>query len=70
MKSKIMALATHPSMLRLVGRYLDGLPILYRINLIKSDNAALEDGSSQFHHLDPEEFRQLKVFLLVSDVDD
>lgn len=70
MASKIMALAKHPSVLRFVGKYLDGLPILYRINLIKSENIDIEDNSSQFHHLDPEGIRQVKIFLLVSDVDD
>lgn len=68
--SKIMALARHPAVLRLVGRYLGGLPILYRINLLDSANEAIQPDSSQFFHIDPEDFRQLKVFLLASDVDE
>ena len=67
--SKVMALARHPAVLRLVGAYLEGLPILYRINLLDSANEALQPDSSQFFHLDPEDFRQLKIFLLVEDVD-
>ena len=67
--SKIMALARHPAVLRLIGRYLDGLPILYRINLLDSANEAIQPDSSQFFHVDPEDFRQLKIFLLVEDVD-
>jgi hypothetical protein len=70
MGSKIMQLGRHPAVLRLIGRYLEGLPILYRINLLESSNEALEDGSSQFFHIDPEDFRQLKIFLLVDDVDE
>lgn len=68
--SAIMALGVEPSMLRLAGRYLEGLPILYRINLLESANDHLEDASSQFFHLDPEDFRQVKVFLLVEEVDE
>ena len=68
--SDIMALGLEPSMLRLAGRYLEGLPILYRINLLESANDHLEDASSQFFHLDPEDFRQVKVFLLVEEVDE
>ena len=67
--SQIMALARHPALLRLIGRYLEGLPILYRINLLDSANEALQADSSQFFHVDPEDFRQLKVFMLVEDVD-
>jgi hypothetical protein len=68
MDSAVMRLGRHPAVLRLVGRYLEGLPILYRINLLESSNEALEDGSSQFFHIDPEDFRQVKIFLLVEDV--
>ena len=67
--SRIMALARHPALLKLIGRYLEGLPILYRINLLDSANEALQPDSSQFFHVDPEDFRQLKVFMLVEDVD-
>jgi hypothetical protein len=67
--SRVLALARHPAVLRLIGRYLDGLPILYRINLLDSANEALQPDSSQFFHVDPEDFRQLKIFLLVEDVD-
>jgi hypothetical protein len=67
--SRIMALARHPAVLRLIGRYLDGLPILYRINLLDSANEELQPDSSQFFHVDPEDFRQLKIFLLVEAVD-
>jgi len=66
--SRIMALARHPALLKLIGRYLEGLPILYRINLLDSANEALQPESSQFFHVDPEDFRQLKVFVLVEDV--
>ena len=68
--SDIMALGLEPSVLRLAGRYLEGLPILYRINLLESSNDHLEDASSQFFHLDPEDFRQVKIFMLVEDVDE
>lgn len=67
--SRIMVFGRHPATLRLVGRYLEGLPILYRINLLDSANDVLQEGSSQFFHIDPEDFRQLKIFLLVDDVD-
>ena len=67
--SRIMALARHPAVLRLIGRYLGGLPILYRINLLDSANEEIQPESSQFFHVDPEDFRQLKIFLLVEDVD-
>ena len=70
LESRIMALARHPALLALVGRYLDGLPILYRINLLDSANEALQPDSSQFFHVDPEDFRQLKAFLLVEEVDE
>ena len=67
--SQIMALARHPAVLRLIGRYLGGLPILYRINLLDSANEEIQPDSSQFFHVDPEDFRQLKIFLLVEEVD-
>lgn len=68
--SCMLKLARHPSLLRLVGNYLDCFPILYRINLLRSSNEYIQDGSSQFFHLDPEDFRQVKVFILISDVDE
>lgn len=68
--SQVMALARDPSVLRLVGRYLGGLPVLFRINLLDSANEALQPDSSQFFHVDPEDFRQVKIFLLVEDVDE
>ena len=68
--SLMLKFARHPSVLRLVGRYLDGYPILYRINLLRSSNEYLQDGSSQFFHLDPEDYRQMKIFILIDDVDE
>jgi hypothetical protein len=70
MGSRLMALARHEAVLRFVGDYLGGLPILLRINLLHSENDALQEGSSQFFHIDPEDFRQVKLFLLVRDVDE
>jgi hypothetical protein len=68
--SRLMSLASEPAILRLASAYLGGLPILARINLLLSENNELQDNSSQFFHLDPEDFRQVKIFLLVSDVDE
>jgi hypothetical protein len=70
MGTAIMRLGRRPDLLRLVGRYLDGLPILYRINLLEFPAEPEEQGAMAAFRLDPEDFRQVKVFLLVEDVDE
>jgi hypothetical protein len=67
MGTAIMRLGRRPELLRLAGRYLDGLPILYRINLLEFPAGPAEHGAAA---VDPEDFRQVKIFLLVEDVDE
>lgn len=63
-------LAMHPDVLAVVSRYFGFLPILYRINLLYSPSDSQVDRSSQFFHLDPEDWKQVKIFVWVEDVDE
>lgn len=69
-ESAIFHYARHPAILKIVSDYLGTFPILLRINLLLSLNDRLQENSSQFPHLDPEDFRQLKIFLYINDVDE
>jgi hypothetical protein len=69
-QSDIYKYASHPAVLKIVSDYFGLLPILLRINLLLSANDRLQENSSQFPHLDPEDFRQMKIFLYINDVDE
>jgi hypothetical protein len=69
MRSYLMRLARHPAVVRIVGEYLGGVPILLGVRLVRRDSASTHDSSSSFYHLDVEDFRQVKMFLTIQDSD-
>lgn len=68
--SNVWSYGTDPGVLKIVSDYLGVYPVLLRINLLLSANDRLQENSSQFPHLDPEDFQQMKIFLYVNDVDE
>ena len=68
--SDVFKFGCHPAILKIVSDYLGMYPILLRINLLLSLNDRLQEKSSQFPHLDPEDFQQVKIFLYINDVDE
>lgn len=68
--SPLMKLALEPSVLAIVSSYMGMLPILSEIQIWHSPNVNIQDGGSQFFHLDYADVRQAKVFLMIDDVDD
>lgn len=67
--SEIFRFVTHPRIVNAVGRYLGCFPLLTYISVWYSPNDADQDDGSQKYHLDHEDFRQVKGFLFVEDVD-
>jgi hypothetical protein len=56
-----------PSVVHAVSRYLGTLPVLRRVGLLLSSPADT-NADSRLYHLDPEDFRQVKVFVNIFDV--
>ena len=68
--SALVKLAMSPPILKVVSDYFGYLPILYRLNALYSRNDIIYENSSQFFHLDPEDFRQVKIFLYLNDINE
>lgn len=68
--SAVYKLASHPTILGGVLRYLKCFPILTSIAVLYSPNEAKEEEGSQKYHLDHEDLKQVKAFLLINDVDE
>lgn len=60
-------LATHKLLLGTIAEYLGMVPVLQQMALWYSPNSELL-GRSQYYHLDPEDRRQVKVFVLLDEV--
>ena len=58
-----------PSVLEAVSRYLGTLPVLHRVGLLLSLPSPTHEDSRLFH-LDPEDTRQIKVFINLLEVQD
>ena len=56
-----------PPVVQAVSRYLGTLPVLRRVGLLLSSPADT-NADSRLYHLDPEDFRQVKIFVNVFDV--
>ena len=56
-----------PPVVQAVSRYLGTLPVLRRVGLLLSSPADA-NADSRLYHLDPEDFRQVKVFVNIFDV--
>jgi hypothetical protein len=69
-ESDIYGYAAHPAVLKIASEYLGMFPILNKINLLLSTNDQLQENSSQFPHLDPIDFKIVKIFLYINDVDE
>lgn len=67
--SAIIALATHPAVLAPVIRYLGCLPILFSVDINRASLNEIQPSSSHAFHLDPEDTTQVKVFVLLTDVE-
>ena len=71
-ESRILKLATTPSIVKTVGAYLGCLPVLTYVNVWYSrpTGEASQAEGSQMWHLDHEDLRQMKVFIYCDDVDE
>jgi hypothetical protein len=67
--SAIRRLACDPHILVPVIDYLGAMPILFSATVNVSPNEAMEENSSQYWHLDPEDVTQVKVFIYLDEVD-
>ncbi len=66
-KSSIFKLASHPSILEIVTAYLGVFPVLGSLRILFSPNDK-QIGESQLFHVDPEGFKQVKIFIPIRDV--
>ena len=65
----IKELALHPEIIKPVGEYLGGLPILYGSYIWYSPNDInVELIGSQLYHFDREDYRQIKCFIPLKDI--
>lgn len=60
---------TNKYLIEIVSRYLNCIPLLTNLSLWYSPNDKFYENSSQEYHLDHEDFRQVKGFLFINDVD-
>lgn len=57
-------------LIKIISQYLNCVPLLTHISLWYSPNLKIHEDSSQFYHLDHEDYKQIKGFLYIYDVDD
>lgn len=67
-ESPLLRLAVRPDVLAAVASYLGTAPLLTNINLYLSRSADRELISSQLFHCDADDTRQVKIFVLCSEV--
>ena len=60
---------TNKYLIEIVSRYLNCIPILTSLSLWYSSNDKFIKNSSQEYHLDHEDYRQVKGFLFINEVD-
>lgn len=61
---------TNEYLVEIISRYLGCVPLLTHISLWYSPNKKINFESSQSYHLDHEDYRQIKGFLYIYDVDE
>lgn len=62
-------LALHPEIIKPVGEYLGGLPVLYGSYIWYSpNNKNVKLVGSQLYHFDREDYRQIKCFIPIKDI--
>tara|TARA_B110000483_G_C18162599_1_gene529900 strand:- start:244 stop:1182 length:939 start_codon:yes stop_codon:yes gene_type:complete len=62
--------ATNKYLIEIVSRYLNCIPILTNLSLWYSPNDKIFENSSQEYHLDHEDYKQVKGFLFINDIDE
>lgn len=60
---------TNKYLIEIVSKYLNCVPILTSLSLWYSPNNKVFENSSQEYHLDHEDYRQVKGFLFINDID-
>ena len=68
-KSPEFQFVTDKYLVEIVSRYLNCIPILSSLSLWYSPNNKFIENSSQEYHLDHEDYRQVKGFLFINEVD-
>ena len=61
---------TNKYLIEIVSRYLNCVPILTNLSLWYSPNDKIFENSSQEYHLDHEDYKQVKGFLFINDIDE
>ena len=61
---------TNKYLIEIVSRYLNCIPILTNLSLWYSPNDKIFENSSQEYHLDHEDYKQVKGFLFINDIDE
>ena len=56
-------------MIEIVSKYLNCIPILTNLSLWYSPNDKIFKNSSQEYHLDHEDYKQVKGFLFINEID-
>ena len=69
-KSDAFKFVTSDFILKVVSKYLGYIPLLTHISVWWSPNDKIYEQSSQFYHLDHEDYRQIKGFLFLKDIDE
>ena len=69
-KSMVFKFVTSDFILKIVSKYLGCVPLLTHISVWWSPNDKIYEQSSQFYHLDHEDYKQVKGFLFLSDIDE
>ena len=69
-KSEVFKFVTSNFILKIVSKYLGYIPLLTHISVWWSPNDKIYEQSSQFYHLDHEDYKQIKGFLFLSDIDE
>ena len=68
-ESPELKFVTNKYLIEIVSRYLNCIPLLTNLSLWYSPNDKFYENSSQEYHLDHEDYRQVKGFLFINDVD-
>ncbi len=68
-KSPEFKFVTDKYLVEIISRYLNCIPILSSLSLWYSPNNKFIENSSQEYHLDHEDYRQVKGFLFINEVD-
>jgi hypothetical protein len=67
-ESETFKFVTNKSLVDIISSYLGVIPLLTHISLWLSPNKFEIDDSSQFYHLDHEDYKQIKGFFLIEDL--